>query len=111
MIVRNINDIVAISTSHGCGQKKVLLANDESRAPVTQIAITRLAKGTSVEKHTHPTMEEYFFLLYGLLKVTICGSETILTEGGFIQIEAGCEHSLEASTDCRLMTIGCAVDI
>lgn len=111
MIVRNINDIVAISTSHGCGQKKVLLANDDSHSSVTQIAITRLAKGTSVEKHTHPTMEEYFFLLYGLLKVTICGSETILTEGGFIQIEAGCEHSLEASTDCRLMTIGCAVDI
>lgn len=111
MIFRNLDEMLAVPTSHGCGLKKVLLANGESEAPITQIAVTELRMGTFVETHTHPSMEEFFLLLSGKLEVSINGCIRKLNEDCFIQIEAGCGHSLKALADCRLLTIGCAVDV
>ena len=45
VIIRNLCDIVPVSTMHGNGEKRVLIANNETSTLITQVAITELKKG------------------------------------------------------------------
>lgn len=108
-MIKHLNDIQPIQTSHGCGLKQVLLATGETPTNITQIAVTTLKQGETAEKHCHQTMEEYFFVLDGNLCITIGDRGETCRPGDFIRVNVAVPHSLEALTNCRIMTIGCAV--
>ena len=108
-IIKNINAINDVKTSHCAGIKKVLCANDEASSNITQIAVSRLKAGEQVEVHVHETMEEHFLIEEGTLEFVI--DETIITvnAGSYVMIPARTKHGIKAVTDCKLITIGCAV--
>lgn len=54
---KKIIDIIPISTTHGIGEKRVLLNSQETSTPLTQIAVTRLKAGEAAAEHLHPTMK------------------------------------------------------
>ena len=64
---RLLHEIIPVTTSHGCGTKRVLLAKEDTQTNLTQIAVTGLKQGERSEMHVHPTMEEVFLIR----KVTI----------------------------------------
>ena len=107
--IKSINAINDVTTSHGAGIKKVLCSNDEASSNITQIAVSRLKAGEQVEVHVHETMEEHFLIEEGTLEFVI--DETIITvnAGSYVMIPAGTKHGIKAFTDCKLITIGCAV--
>ena len=57
-MIRQLSDIHLTSTSHGVGQKRVLLSNNEVRCSLTQIAVNELKAGEVVTTHVHPDMQE-----------------------------------------------------
>lgn len=109
MLIKHVSSIHQVSTSHSCGLKQVLLSNDETNSNITQIAITMLKQGETVEEHCHPDMLECFFIVSGDLQVKINGAVYQCTENDFIMIDCNEKHELKALTDCRFMTIGCAI--
>lgn len=109
MRIKHLGDVECVKTSHGCGEKRVLMTKDETDTDLTQVAVTRLKAGECVEEHAHDTMEEIFFVLDGSLRMVIGGHETVCTENDFIHIKARTCHSLKALSDVRLMTVGVAV--
>ncbi len=111
MLKKSLADIVPVLTSHSCGEKRVLLAKDETLSDITQIAITRLSKGTVVEEHVHPTMEEYFLLRSGRLIIHTDDGEFELSQDDFLGVCSGVKHCVTAVTDCELLTIGVAVEV
>ncbi len=110
MIKRSLHDICPILTSHACGEKRVLIANDETCSSITQIAITKLSCETIVEEHAHNTMEEYFFVRDGAISIRVDGDDYLLEKDDFISVEAKSKHAIKAITDCELLTIGVAVE-
>jgi quercetin dioxygenase-like cupin family protein len=106
---RSLCSIPPILTTHGIGEKRVLLANDETETAVTQIAVTHLKKGEQVAEHSHPTMEEYFYFLKGEVRFTSGEGTCLCCAGDFVQVSAGVVHSLEVLEDAEVMTIGCAI--
>lgn len=109
MKIKHLKDVGCVKTSHGCGEKRVLMAKNQTETDVTQVAVTQLKAGESVEEHTHDTMEEMFFVLDGSVAITADGAEEICRKNDFIHIKARTPHSLKALSDVRLMTVGCAV--
>lgn len=109
MLIKHLSSIRQVPTSHSCGLKQVLLSNDETSSNITQIAITRLKQGEMVEEHSHPDMLECFFLINGNLQIKINGAVYQCTENDFIMVDCNERHELKAFTDCRFMTIGCAL--
>lgn len=107
--IKHLKHVEYVKTSHGCGEKRVLMAKDETGTDVTQVAVTQLKAGESVEEHTHDTMEEMFFVLDGSIAITADGAEEICRKDDFIHIKARTPHSLKALSDVKLMTVGCAV--
>ena len=107
--IKHLKDVGCVKTSHGCGEKRVLMAKDETETDVTQVAVTQLKAGECVEEHTHDTMEEMFFVLEGSVAIRADGAEEICRKDDFIHIKARTPHSLKALSDVRLMTVGCAV--
>lgn len=108
-LIRKLSDIVPISTSHGVGQKRVLLSGNESGCPLTQIAITDLKAGEKASAHIHPDMQEAFYVLDGELEIQLDGVSTICRKETFIYVDKGTNHKLKAISDCRIMTIGCEI--
>ena len=107
--IRHLQDIKQLTTSHSCGEKRVLIGKDETDTDITHIAVTSLKAGECVDEHTHGTMEEMFLVLDGSVEFTSYGENTICVKDDFIHIKAGIPHGLRALEDTRLLTIGCAV--
>ena len=110
VIIRNLCDIVPVSTMHGNGEKRVLIANNETSTLITQVAITELKKGENVEEHSHPTMEEHFIFLEGECTAVIDGNKEACKAGTFLKVPAKAIHSLQPITDIRMITIGIATE-
>lgn len=106
---KKIIDIIPISTTHSIGKKRVLLNNQETSTPLTQIAVTRLKAGEASEEHLHPTMEEFFLFQKGEAIITVDKERITCSSGDFVGIPANTLHSLKAITDIEIITIGCAV--
>lgn len=123
MIKRNLHNIPYIPTSHGAGMKRVLIANEETESKITQIAITELTHGTTIQEHVHPDMDEYFYIIKNepnisyahcndqhaneaAMIVTI--NETIheCAKDDIIYVPAGSRHRIEVFSDVTIMTIG-----
>lgn len=98
-----------ITTAHGIGEKRILLNNQETSTPLTQIAVTRLKAGEASEEHLHPTMEEFFLFQKGEAIITVDKEQITCSSGDFVGIPANTLHSLKAITDIEIITIGCAV--
>lgn len=105
---KKIKELPIITTTHGVGQKRVLLNSQETSTPLTQIAITRLKAGEAAE-HLHPTMEEFFLFQKGDAIMTVGKKQIMCNSGDFITIPANTLHSLKAITDIEIITIGCAI--
>ena len=105
---KKIIDIIPISTTHGIGEKRVLLNSQETSTPLTQIAVTRLKAGEAAAEHLHPTMEEFLFQK-GDAIMTVGKEQITCSSGDFISIPANTLHSLKAITDIEIITIGCAI--
>ncbi|RGT24411.1 cupin domain-containing protein [Bacteroides stercoris] len=106
---KKIIDIIPISTTHGVGEKRVLLNSQETSTPLTQIAVTRLKAGEMAKEHLHPTMEEFFLFQKGDAIMTVGEEQITCSSGDFISIPANTLHALKAITDIEIITIGCAV--
>ena len=109
-MIRNLSDIEPITTSHGVGQKRVLLSSNESGCSLTQIAVTELKAGETAVAHVHPDMQEGFYVLDGELQVDLDGQKTICRKETFVYVEKCTSHEMHAVTDCRIMTIGCVIE-
>ncbi|MCD8235273.1 MAG: hypothetical protein LUD00_01175 [Prevotellaceae bacterium] len=123
MIKRNLHNIPYIPTSHGAGMKRVLIANEETESKITQIAITELTHGTTINEHVHPDMDEYFYIMKkepNTSHVHRCDQHTnetamivIINETAhkcakddIIYVPAGSRHKIEVFSDVTIMTIG-----
>lgn len=107
--IKNIPEINEVKTSHGAGIKKVLCSNDEASSNITQIATSRLKAEEQVEMHVHETMEEHFIVEDGTIEFVIDDKLMTVTGGTYVMIHAGTKHGIKAVTDCKMITIGCAV--
>ena len=108
-IKKNIKELPIITTTHGVGEKRVLLNSQETSTPLTQIAVTRLKAGEMAKEHLHPTMEEFFLFQKGDAIMTVGEEQITCSSGAFISIPANTLHVLKAITDIEIITIGCAV--
>ena len=107
---RHLADIAPITTSHGVGQKRVLLSSNESGCSLTQIAVTELKAGETAVAHVHPDMQEGFYVLDGELEVDLDGKKTTCGKDTFVYVEKCTSHEMHALTDSRIMTIGCVIE-
>lgn len=109
-MIRHLNEIKPKTTSHGVGQKRVLLSSNESGCSLTQIAVTDLKEGEVAIAHVHPDMHEGFYVLSGNLEVCLDEERTVCTKDDFVYVDKCTSHEMKALTDCRIMTIGCVVE-
>ena len=107
---KHLKDILPQPTSHGTGEKRVLLNGTETETSVTQIAVTLMRAGETAAIHKHNTMEEYFFFLRGEAALTVGEERMVCRAGDFVQITKGNFHTLEAITDTEVMTVGVATE-
>lgn len=92
----NKDELLAITTAHGQGEKFVFLKNGETATALTQFAYGIFQPGEVCSRHAHETMEEYFYFLKGSGEY-IVGDENIqLQEGVFLRIPAKTPHELKA---------------
>lgn len=109
MEIRSLGQLGIQATSHGVGQKRVLLANEESGCGITQIAVTDLKAGEISMAHIHPDMQEGFYVMEGNLDVTLDGVVHHCGKDDFVMVNAGVAHEMKALDDVRVMTIGCEI--
>ncbi len=109
-VLKNISEIVPVKTSHGIGEKRVLLSQKEYPSPVTQIAQTGLKAGEVVESHSHPTMDEHFVFLEGKCEVTMDGKTMVCEGGQYLLMPAGTQHRIKVITNTVMLTVGIALD-
>ena len=107
--IKSINTIYDVATSHGAGIKKVLCSNDEASSNITQIAVSRLKADEQVEEHVHETMEEHFIIEEGTLELMIDDKVMTVNSGTYVMVPTGTKHGIRAVTDCKMITVGCAV--
>ena len=107
---RRLTDIAPVTTSHGVGQKRVLLSSNESGCSLTQIAVTELKADEIAVAHVHPDMQEGFYVLDGELEIDLDGKKTTCSKDTFVYVEKCTSHELHALTDSRIMTIGCVIE-
>ena len=109
-MIRHLTDIAPVATSHGVGQKRILLSSNESGCSLTQIAVTDLKAGETAVAHVHPDMQEGFYVLDGELEVDLDGNKTTCGKDSFVYVEKCTSHEMHAFTDSRIMTIGCVIE-
>ncbi len=107
---RKLSEIQPVPTSHGVGSKRVLLSSNESDCSLTQIAVTELKAGDVAVAHVHADMQEGFYVLQGELDVVLDGKVEHCSAEDFVYVNCCTSHELRATTDCRIMTIGCVIE-
>lgn len=110
-MIRYLQDIQPIITSHGVGNKRVLLSNKESGCSLTQIAVTELKAGEVAVAHIHFDMQEAFYVLEGKVEVILDGEYTTCIKDTFVYVDRCTSHEVRAKTDSRIMTIGCVIEV
>lgn len=109
VIIKNIEQIEAIKTSHQIGLKKVFLSDKETISDITQIAFCKLSAKETVESHIHISMDEHYIFTSGNGIMYVDHSFYECKSGMFILVPAGSSHYLEALTDLEFYTIGVAI--
>lgn len=106
MVLKHINNIEPVCTSHGVGEKRVIATQAEIGHPVTQIARTVLSPCELVEDHLHPSMDEHFFFLDGNCTVIVDGHSYLCQGGDYLFVPAAHSHRMEAAVETTIITIG-----
>lgn len=106
VLLRHIAEIAPVNTSHGVGEKRVVVTREDVGNSVTQIARTRLMAGEKVETHVHPTMDEHFFFLEGECEVVMDREVHRCKAEDYLFIPAGHRHAIEVFSDTIMITIG-----
>lgn len=109
MIVRNLNEIPYVPTSHNIGEKQVMLNKKETESAVTQIAKHILQSGSLVEEHVHPSMDEHFLFLNGEGEIIVNGTSIECSSGLFVLVPATVNHSIKAYTKLIFITFSVAL--
>ena len=109
-MIRQLEDIQPVTTSHGVGSKRVLLSSNESGCSLTQIAVTQLRAGEIATAHIHPDMQEAFYVLDGELEIVLNDEHTVCRKDSFVYVDKCTSHELRALTSTRIMTIGCVIE-
>jgi quercetin dioxygenase-like cupin family protein len=108
-MIKDIDNMIGVATSHGAGLKKVLCSNAETDSNITQIAMTTLRAGEVVDAHVHADMEEHFIFEQGDVELTLNDDLHLIHDRKYVLIPRGVKHGIKALTDCRLITVGCVV--
>jgi len=90
----NINELLISKISHGTGNKRVFINNKDTKTKLTQFAWSRFTTNQNCEMHSHPTMDEYFFVLGGSGIYIIDKEKLHIQKGDFIHIPSGTPHQL-----------------
>lgn len=109
-ILKKIEDVKGITTAHGIGIKQVLLRDGDTDSAVTQIAVTVLNTGETVEEHIHHTMDEHYIILTGKGEMFIEGKRYELNKETYLLISKGERHTMKALSDMKFIIIGIAYD-
>lgn len=109
-MIRHLQDIQPVITSHAVGNKRVLLSNNESGCSLTQIAVTELKAGEVAVAHIHFDMQEAFYVLEGKVEVILDGEHTTCIKDTFVYVDRCTSHEVRAKTDSCIMTIGCVIE-
>jgi len=54
-------------------------------------------------------MEEHFSIEEGSIEFMIDNKVMTLDAGSYVIVHAGTKHGIKAVTDCKMITVGCAV--
>lgn len=103
LIYTNISSIVPIPTSHTSGLKQILCKGFNEKMQVKQIAVGILQKGEVIPPHSHPDMDECYYVLEGEGTFHIDGTTYPATTGAFFNIPARSFHSIECSSSLRFL--------
>tara|TARA_Y100000590_G_C15307600_1_gene858849 strand:- start:124 stop:438 length:315 start_codon:yes stop_codon:yes gene_type:complete len=91
--------------SHGNGNKRVFISNKDTKTKLTQFAWSKFTTNQSCEMHTHPTMDEYFFVLQGSGIYHIDNKKLNIKKGDFIRIPAGTPHQLHLRKHHKILEL------
>ncbi len=108
IIIKQIDKIRPVNTSHNIGSKKILVSKKEIESAITQIAITQIDQSNIVENHVHETMDEHYIFRSGVCDMIVDNKKYKCTTGTYILVPAGAFHSLYAITNIEIITIGVA---
>ena len=109
LIVRQLEDLSGVATSHGVGRKCILAGAGECGSGVTQAAFGVLAPGEEVGEHIHPTMEEFYFFLDGEAEMHAGGRVFVCRGHTFVKIPPGMPHGMRLKSITRFLYWGVAV--
>ena len=106
--VMQVNDLPLQPTSHPGIHKQVILKSFEVAENLAALSIANIEVGKTIEKHNHPTMFEFFYILSGEGYVeltpakdannfssttTTVSRKEVLRQGSFLQTAPGDFHS------------------
>jgi len=101
----NVDSLAFVKINHGSSFKKVFRSNEDTKTALTQFAYSKFEKGQFCEEHSHPTMDEYFYVLSGGGTYFI-GDEVIeMHKGDAIRIPAGIKHKVVNDSQGELTMI------
>ena len=90
----NLNDLPTEKINHGEGKKCVFINNNDTQTSLTQFAWSKFKSNQSCKTHSHPTMDEYFFVLKRFGIYIINDIKIKIKQGDFIRIPANTTHKL-----------------
>jgi quercetin dioxygenase-like cupin family protein len=109
----NLKDIPKTLINHGTVNKKVFIRNEDSQTSLTQFAWSKFEASDICESHSHPTMDEYFFVISGKGRYIIDNEALDIVKNDFIFIPAGVEHQLlieDKNKDLEIVYFGISTD-
>jgi quercetin dioxygenase-like cupin family protein len=89
-------ELVPVATAHNSGTKKVLSRGFDQPVVIKQVAVGTLLPGETVEPHTHPDLDEYYYVLTGNGTMRVDQQTYELAAGDFVIVTAGSEHELRS---------------
>lgn len=99
---KHLKNIHPVKIAHGNSKKYVFRSNEELPNSITQIAYGYFEPQNYCDKHSHPTMDEYFYFIEGEGTYFVGDEKIDIKPGLFLEIPAGTEHSLSASENGEL---------
>jgi quercetin dioxygenase-like cupin family protein len=108
-LFQKIDEVPLRSTSHGT-TKQQLLEPFQAHPNLAGISVATLKPGEWIEKHSHATMHEFFYVLSGKVDVVARNITNPCTAGCFIFAPAQVPHSFQvppgSTTTTRMLVIG-----
>ncbi len=109
--VIQVDNIPLVPSRHKGGiMKRVVMTHEEVVSALRMVNEAYLKKGQSFEEHSHPSMEEVFYILAGQGQFTIDQKSHTVNPGDYIYIPPNSAHSCTALSDMKFICFGVALD-